>query len=228
MGVQLRLLELMGSLEKNLKMLAAILLLCVALGSPAEAVQIDVIYESLCPDSTRFISQQIPPMYEAIGQHVEIRFRPYGFATTTEVDGSYQFECQHGERECYGNIVQACTVHYTSDQDTLVNLITCMMSSSAPDQAGPDCFQQLVWTTNLSRTVLRAVKEPNYMQRMVRNRMVRHPHQITCPGSTWTRSTWLSTGSWRSMASCNSSVILLTTFHVKDTSWYNTLCHRKK
>merc|ERR1712179_47580 len=61
MGVQLRLLELMGSLEKNLKMLAAILLLCVALGSPAEAVQIDVIYESLCPDSTRFISQQIPP-----------------------------------------------------------------------------------------------------------------------------------------------------------------------
>ena len=61
---------------------------------------------------------------------------------TTEVDGSYQFECQHGERECYGNIVQACTVHYTSDQDTLVNLITCMMSSSAPDQAGPDCFQQ--------------------------------------------------------------------------------------
>merc|ERR1712179_199194 len=138
----LELLDLMGSLERNLKMLAAILLLCVALGSPAEAVQIDVICVSLCPDSTRFISQQIPPMYEAIGQHVEIKFRPYGFATTTEVDGSYQFECQHGERECYGNIVQACTVHYTSDQDTLVNLITCMMSSSAPDQAGPDCFQQ--------------------------------------------------------------------------------------
>merc|ERR1712013_325430 len=118
----------MGSLERNLKMFAAFLLLCVALGCSAETVQIDVIYESLCPDSTRFISQQIPPMYEAIGQHVEIRFRPYGFASTTEVDGSYQFECQHGERECYGNIVQACTVHYTSDQDTLVNLITCMMS----------------------------------------------------------------------------------------------------
>merc|ERR1712212_1444690 len=100
----------MGSLERFLKMLAAILLLGVALGCHVEAVQIDVIYESLCPASTRFLS--------------------------------HQFECQHGERECYGNIVQACTVHYTSDQDTLVNLITCMMSSSAPDQAGPDCFQQ--------------------------------------------------------------------------------------
>merc|ERR1712123_309856 len=30
----------------------------------------------------------------------------------------------------------------TPDQDTLVNLITCMMSSSAPDQAGPACFEQ--------------------------------------------------------------------------------------
>merc|ERR1712002_460041 len=132
----------MGSLKRNLKMLAAFLLLCVALRCSAQTVQIDVIYESLCPDSTRFISQQIPPMYEAIGQHVEIRFRPYGFATTTEVDGSYVFECQHGERECNGNIVQACAVQYTSDQDTLVSLITCMMSSPAPDQAGPECFEQ--------------------------------------------------------------------------------------
>merc|ERR1712236_139881 len=103
----------------------------------SQGLVVDIFYESLCPDSTRFISQQIPPMYEAIGQHVEIRFRPYGFATTTEVDGSYQFECQHGERECYGNIVQACTVHYTSDQTA---------------------FKSLVWTTSLSRTVLRVVK----------------------------------------------------------------------
>ena len=58
------------------------------------------------------------------------------------MDGEYQFECQHGERECAGNIVQACTIFYAPDQDTLVNLITCMMSSSAPDQAGPQCYDQ--------------------------------------------------------------------------------------
>ena len=49
--------------------------------SSAPALLIDVIYESLCPDSTRFISQQIPPMYEALGQAVNVQFRPYGFAT---------------------------------------------------------------------------------------------------------------------------------------------------
>merc|ERR1712098_318959 len=164
----------MGSQVLGLKMKGALILVCVALlpvlGSHAETLTIDVIYESLCPDSTRFISQQIPPMYEAIGDHVEMRFRPYGFATTTEVDGSYQFECQHGERECYGNIVQACTVKYTSDQDTLVNLITCMMSSSAPDQAGPDCFKEFGVDYQPVMDCIEMVRVPSYMLTMVRHR----------------------------------------------------------
>ena len=46
----------------------------------AEALKIDVIYESLCPDSTRFNSHKFPPMYEAIGDQVTVNFRPYGFA----------------------------------------------------------------------------------------------------------------------------------------------------
>jgi hypothetical protein len=57
-------------------------ILAPSLGVDA-TILIDVIYESLCPDSTRFISQQIPPMYEAIGQQVTVKFRPYGFATVS-------------------------------------------------------------------------------------------------------------------------------------------------
>merc|ERR1712215_175420 len=131
--------ELLGVIMLLLFLLQA---LTSASFNQAEALRIDVIYESLCPDSTRFISHQIPPMYEAIGNQVTVNFRPYGFAETTEVDGEYQFECQHGERECYGNIVQSCTIAHSPDQDTTVNLVTCMMSSSAPDQAGPACFEQ--------------------------------------------------------------------------------------
>ena len=62
---------------------------------------------------------------------------------TTEVDGGYEFECQHGADECYGNIVQACTLAHTEDRDTQVALIVCMMSSPNPSTAGPDCFQQM-------------------------------------------------------------------------------------
>ena len=57
-------------------------------------------------------------------------------------EAGYQFECQHGPDECYGNLVQACTIAHAPDYDTTVNLIVCMMSASRPNEAGPDCFQE--------------------------------------------------------------------------------------
>ena len=54
----------------------------------------------------------------------------------------YTFECQHGPDECYGNLVQACTIAHAPDYDATVRLIVCMMSASRPNEAGPDCFQE--------------------------------------------------------------------------------------
>merc|ERR1712130_132847 len=109
------------------------------------ALKMDLYYESLCPDSTRFISNQIPEMWAALSQEVSINFVPYGFASTTEdEDGELHFECQHGDRECAGNIVQACSLYLTKDTlEVQVSLITCMMSAEAPDTAGPDCWLQM-------------------------------------------------------------------------------------
>ena len=61
---------------------------------------------------------------------------------TTEVEGGYEFECQHGPEECAGNLVQACTIAHAPDYDTQVRLIVCMMSSPSPNTAGPECFQE--------------------------------------------------------------------------------------
>merc|ERR1711973_284865 len=80
-------------------------------------LNLDIYYESLCPDSTRFISRQVGPMHEAIGQDVEVTFVPYGFAETTEVDGGYEFECQHGPDECY----ETLGVDFAPVQDCLDN-----------------------------------------------------------------------------------------------------------
>ena len=55
------------------------LLLCFASLCSAQ-LSLDIYYESLCPDSTRFISQQLGPMYEALGSDVTVNFNPYGFA----------------------------------------------------------------------------------------------------------------------------------------------------
>jgi len=125
--------------------MAALRVLLLVAPSSLLALQMDLYYESLCPDSTRFISNQIPEMYAALSQEVSINFVPYGFASTTEDEnGELHFECQHGERECAGNIVQACSLYLTKDRpDDQVALITCMMSAEAPDTAGPDCWSKL-------------------------------------------------------------------------------------
>merc|ERR1712212_446247 len=132
-------------LKRALMMTIARTLILVLAPSSLLALQMDLYYESLCPDSTRFISNQIPEMWAALSQEVSINFVPYGFASTTEDEnGELHFECQHGERECAGNIVQACTLYLTQDKpDDQVSLITCMMSADTPDTAGPDCWSQM-------------------------------------------------------------------------------------
>ena len=42
---------------------------------------------------------------------------------TTEVEGGYEFECQHGPEECAGNLVQACTIAHAPDYDTQVRSV---------------------------------------------------------------------------------------------------------
>ena len=61
---------------------------------------------------------------------------------TTGSEEGYEFECQHGPDECYGNLVQACTIAHAPDYDATVRLIVCMMSAPRPNEAGPDCFQE--------------------------------------------------------------------------------------
>ena len=109
-------------------------------------------------------------------------------------EGGYEFECQHGPEECYGNLVQSCTIAHAPDYDTTVRLIVCMMSSSRPNEAGPECFTAngldyqpikvlrnlLSLTSNIIvkcivRTALRAGRAPLCTPLTVRSRTTRVP-----------------------------------------------------
>ncbi|KPJ21298.1 hypothetical protein RR48_00157, partial [Papilio machaon] len=53
-----------------------------------------------------------------------------------KVDGKWQFTCQHGPDECYGNKVQACILKDRSLQDTdKMELVMCLMSNASPDKS---------------------------------------------------------------------------------------------
>jgi hypothetical protein len=45
---------------------------------------------------------------------------------------SYQFECQHGTRECFGNIVQACALNVFHDPADKFKYVTCLMTEVDP------------------------------------------------------------------------------------------------
>ena len=48
-------------------------------------VTIGVYYESLCPDSRNFITKQLYPTYQKLGQNLDVEFKPFGKASVSTV-----------------------------------------------------------------------------------------------------------------------------------------------
>ena len=68
----------------NFKVLATFLFLQQIQGK--ETVNIQVYYESLCPDSINFITQQLYPTYLILGKYMNVEFIPFGNADVSFSD----------------------------------------------------------------------------------------------------------------------------------------------
>eukprot|EP00096_Caligus_rogercresseyi_P001701 TRINITY_DN1283_c0_g1_i2.p1 TRINITY_DN1283_c0_g1~~TRINITY_DN1283_c0_g1_i2.p1 ORF type:complete len:226 (-),score=42.14 TRINITY_DN1283_c0_g1_i2:35-712(-) len=111
----------------------------------ASKVEISAYYEVLCPDSIRFIRTQLLPTYSHLSKIMNINLIPYGKATTTPdtQTGGYTFSCQHGEEECAGNMVHACSAKYIESQSSLINFVACMMKDRGrPYDKGIICARE--------------------------------------------------------------------------------------
>ena len=79
----------------------------------AKSVHLDLYYESLCPDCSGFIRDQLLPSWNRLQNSgiFTLSLYPYGNARETKLDnGTYVYKCQHGEDECFGNLVEACII----------------------------------------------------------------------------------------------------------------------
>lgn len=54
-----------------------------------DSISIQVYYESLCPDSINFITQQLYPTYQKLGKYLTIEFKPFGNAEVTKMGLEY-------------------------------------------------------------------------------------------------------------------------------------------
>ncbi|XP_055373066.1 GILT-like protein 1 [Condylostylus longicornis] len=87
------------------------LLAVISVCSATIKVKIDVYYESLCPDSAAFITEQLYPVVkEDLKNYVDINWIPFGKSTFETRGSEVLFECHHGPNECYGNKVHSCAI----------------------------------------------------------------------------------------------------------------------
>ena len=76
--------------------------------------KIQVYVESLCPDCMDFIGRSFKKYYETVEKPnlADIEFIPFGNANESYNNDTkkWEFSCQHGENECYGNLIETCII----------------------------------------------------------------------------------------------------------------------
>lgn len=105
--------------------------------SQNERVRVEINLESLCPDSRRFVLNQLVPTFSELKDVMQVDIIPFGHARTL---GHNKMICQHGSRECEGNRRMACIIARTKgDQDLIVPTIGCLFTLGISPQT---CVEQ--------------------------------------------------------------------------------------
>nr|XP_060640843.1 gamma-interferon-inducible lysosomal thiol reductase [Anolis sagrei ordinatus] len=108
--------------------------------SVAPPVSVSLYYESLCPACRAFLVLQLFPTWLMLSHIMNITLVPYGNAQETKGPSRWQFECQHGQDECLGNMMETCLIDYFQDVSYAFPVIFCMESSRNVTQNLPTCL----------------------------------------------------------------------------------------
>ena len=94
--------------------------------------KITIYMESLCPYCIEFITTSIKDFYEKVAKPnlAYIEIIPYGNAKEVydSTLGKYTFTCQHGDNECYGNLIMSCSLNILGRIKGQLNLI-CLLEN---------------------------------------------------------------------------------------------------
>ncbi|XP_040910331.1 gamma-interferon-inducible lysosomal thiol reductase [Toxotes jaculatrix] len=117
----------------------------------ADKVNVGLYYESLCPGCRQFLSEMLFPTWVLLNEIMTVTLVPYGNAVEKPDGQKYTFECQHGEQECLGNMIETCLLNMT---DYAFPVIFCMESSADVIKSAKSCVEiytpQLSWDTIMS------------------------------------------------------------------------------
>ncbi|PKI51445.1 hypothetical protein CRG98_028156 [Punica granatum] len=119
-------------------------------------VNLALYYESLCPYSAGFITNDLVKAVQTpdIERVINLRLVPWGNARVNR--STKAVLCQHGERECYLNTIHACAIQSWPDQKTHFEFISCIEAkafeeydSGSRETIWKTCCKQLELDTSL-------------------------------------------------------------------------------
>ncbi|KAG1678336.1 Gamma-interferon-inducible lysosomal thiol reductase [Nymphon striatum] len=141
----------------------------------SDRVQIEVYYETLCPDSYRFIATKLNNVYQNLGdKFMDVQLIPYGKAVDNGDANEWEISCQHGQRECYYNTIAACAIYskenyglITSEQQMLFGVCMSNLGHGLNNPAIKECAEKskISWN-NILECASDAKSAKNIQQKM--------------------------------------------------------------
>lgn len=95
-------------------------------------LKIEILVESLCPYSIKFINESFANFFHTPNSDklAEVIIYPFGNGKQkfNETTGLYEFKCQHGINECYGNLIQVCAMNILKNSHDSYEFLICSYS----------------------------------------------------------------------------------------------------
>ena len=109
----------------------------------AEKVKVSLYFESYCPGCESLIRSQIKDIraMEDIMAITDLELVPYGNAHVITRDPP-TFQCQHGDKECYGNYVELCAQKHFSDEEAWKMILCEETSVDFSDEGVAACAKE--------------------------------------------------------------------------------------
>ncbi|KAL0828892.1 hypothetical protein ABMA28_003797 [Loxostege sticticalis] len=114
-----------------------------ATGYAPQKLLLTVYYESKCPDSKRFVLEQLRPTMKLLSDNIMLRLVPFGKASSLN-HGFDGFQCQHGPTECLGNMIHSCTLDQMQDKSDMkkVEYVACEFGNYASTKGDLLCVHK--------------------------------------------------------------------------------------
>ncbi|VDP16303.1 unnamed protein product [Heligmosomoides polygyrus] len=107
----------------------------------AAVVTVNIVGESMCPDTSRFMDNQLMPVYQKYRNYLKINYHPFGplkYAKCSRTADGIRCKCQHGPEECKKNSLQACIIHYFPDN--YMETLACTQGYDDFDEVFGSCI----------------------------------------------------------------------------------------